>query len=75
MYHRTFPIAPTQQATNGALEIYVGGARAENIPQMLIGLSVLQSASADQVHAAMHFVQTSLGITIAEIEGLLARKA
>ena len=73
MYHHTHAITPTQQAANGAMEIFVGGSRTENIPQMLVGLSVLQSSTEAQVHAAMQFVHTSQGVTIAEMEALLTR--
>jgi hypothetical protein len=38
MYPKLHPIVPSQAATNGALDIFVAGFRAEKIPQMLIGL-------------------------------------
>lgn len=72
MYPRLHPITPSQAATNGALDIFVEGIRAEKIPQMLIGLSVLGSATVAQVHAAMAVVQASRGVTRTEIEAMLA---
>jgi hypothetical protein len=72
MYPKLHPIVPSQAATNGALDIFVAGFRAEKIPQMLIGLSVLGSATAAQVHAAMAVVQASRGVSQAEIAAMLA---
>ena len=73
MYHRLHPIAPTQQATNGALDIFVTGFRQDNVRDMLIGLSVLSSATEAQVHEAMTFVQTSRHISTDEMQSMLAR--
>jgi hypothetical protein len=73
MYHRVYPITPSQEAANGALDIFVEGCRNGNVRQQLIGLSVLQSATAAQVHAAMPFAQTSQGVTAAEIGAMLTR--
>ena len=73
MYDREFPITPTQQATNGALDIFVAGCRQGDIRQQLFGLSVLRSATETQVHAAMPFVQASQHITAAEIAAMLVR--
>lgn len=73
MYHRENPITPTQQATNGALDMFVEGCRKDNVPQMLFGLSVLRNATEAQVHAAMPFVQVSQRVTLAEIETMLTR--
>lgn len=72
MYHPEFPITPTQQAANGALGMFVDGHQGDDIPQMLVGLSVLQSATVDQVHIAMRLVQAGGGATVAEIEAMLA---
>ncbi|MBL9213130.1 MAG: hypothetical protein JNL92_21895 [Opitutaceae bacterium] len=72
MYPKLHPITPSQAATNGALDIFVEGFRLERVPQMLIGLSVLGSATAAQVHAAMTVVQASRGVSRAEIEAMLA---
>jgi hypothetical protein len=73
MYHRDNPITPSQQATNGALDIFVAGCRTEDVRQQLFGLSVLRSATETQVHAAMPFAQTSQQVTHAEIAAMFAR--
>jgi hypothetical protein len=73
MYHREYPITPSQQATNGALDIFVEGCRKDNVRQQLFGLSVLRSATEAQVQAAMPFVQASQKVTQPEIAALLAR--
>jgi hypothetical protein len=73
MYHREYPITPTQHAATGGLDIFVEGCRKNDVRQQLIGLSVVRSATEAQVHAAMPFVQTSQRTTLAEIEALLAR--
>jgi len=57
MNHREYPIMPTQQAINGALDIYVEGRKRDCVPQMLAGFSVLRYATEEQVHTAMPFVQ------------------
>ena len=71
MYHREDPITPSQQATNGALCIFVEGCRKDDVRQQVFGLSVLRSASEAQVHAAMPFVETSQRVTRAEIDAML----
>ena len=73
MYHREYPITPSQQATNGALSIFVEGCQKDNIRQQLFGLAVLSSATEAQVQSAMPFAQTSHGVTLAEIQAMLAR--
>ena len=72
MYHRLHSITPTQQATNGALDIFVEGFRRDHPRQMLMGLSVLSSATEAQVHAAIPFVQASQHVTAEEIQSMLA---
>jgi hypothetical protein len=72
MYPKFHPIVPSQAATNGALDIFVEGFRLEKVPQMLIGLSVLGSATAAQVQPAMKVVQASRGVSQAEIQAMLA---
>jgi hypothetical protein len=72
MYYRTFPIVPTQQAANGAMDLFVDGVRREKLAQALIGLSVLQSATVEQVRAAMLFEQSAGRATVAEIAAMLA---
>jgi hypothetical protein len=74
MYHREYPITPSQQATNGALDIFVEGCRKEDVRQQLFGLSVLSSATEAQIQAAMPFVQTRQQVTEAEIGAWFARK-
>ena len=71
MYHREYPITPSQQAANGALDIFVEGFRKGDVRQMLFGLSVLRSATEVQVHAAMPVVQVSQRVTRAEILAML----
>lgn len=73
MYHREYPITPSQQATNGALSIFVEGCQRQDVRQQLFGLSVLRSATEAQVQAAMPFAQTSHRVTLAEIHAMLAQ--
>ena len=73
MYHREYPTTPSQQATNGALDIFVEGCRKDDVRQQLFGLSVLRSATEAQIHAAMPFVQASQDVTEAEIVLLFLR--
>ena len=73
MYHREYSITPTQQATDGSLDIFVEGYRKDNVPQMLFGLSVLRRATEAQVNAAKSYVQASQHVTLAEIDAMLAR--
>ncbi|HZP61560.1 MAG TPA: hypothetical protein VFB27_14645 [Opitutaceae bacterium] len=73
MYHREHPITPSQQATNGALDIFIEGCSKADVGKQLFGLSVLRSATEAQVHAAMPFVQVSQHVTQAEIMAMFAR--
>jgi hypothetical protein len=73
MYHKEHVITPTQQATNGALDIFVEGCRKNDMRQQLFGLSVLRSATEAQVQAAMAVIQESRQIPVASIEALFAR--
>lgn len=73
MYHREYPITPSQQATNGALGIFVEGCQKDDVRQQLLGLTVLRSATEAQVQAAMPFAQASHRVTLAEIQAMLAR--
>ena len=73
MYPRVFPITPTQQATNGALDIFVEGCRKDHVRQQLFGLSVLRHAKDAEVREAMSFVQATQGVTATEIEAMLTR--
>jgi len=72
MYIRKYPLTPTQQATNGALDLFVDGFRKDNIRQMLVGLTVLSSATELQVHQAMHFVWSSQQVSEAAVMAMLA---
>ncbi|MBL9201629.1 MAG: hypothetical protein JNL39_14055 [Opitutaceae bacterium] len=72
MYHREYPLTPSQAGTNGALDIFVAGHRKGDIRQQLVGLSVLSSATEAQVLAAMAVVQASGRATHAEIQAMLA---
>lgn len=73
MYNRRNPITPTQQATDGAMSIFVEGCQKDDIRQQLFGLSVLQSATEAQVLAAMPFAQASHRVTRAEIQAMFVR--
>lgn len=73
MYHREYPITPSQEAIIGALSIFVEGCGKADLRQQLFGLSVLRSATEAQVHAAMPSVQASQRVTQAEIEAMFAR--
>lgn len=57
---RTEPYAPTAQAVTGALDIYAEGRRERDVLRMLFGLSILRSATAEQVDTAMG-VRTGTG--------------
>jgi hypothetical protein len=73
MNHHEYPIMPTQQAIIGALDIYVEGRKRDCVPQMLAGFSVLRSATEEQVHTAMPFVQASQQLSIVELQDVLAK--
>ena len=73
MYHREYPITPSQQATNGALSIFVEGCQKDDVRQQLFGLSVLRSATEAQVLAAMPSAQATHRVKLAEIHAMLAR--
>lgn len=72
MNHRLHPITPSQQATNGALEIFIEGHRRNRVPQMLFGLSVMSSATEAQVHAAISFVAGRQSVSAAAIQAMLS---
>lgn len=73
MYHREYPISPSQEAINGALCIYVEGGRNDDVRQQLFGLSVLRHATEGQIQVAMPFVQQTQGLSSAAIYQMLAR--
>jgi hypothetical protein len=73
MHHREYSITPSQQATNGALSIFVEGCQKDDVRQQLVGLSVLSSATEEQVLAAMALAQANQRITSSEIHAMLSR--
>lgn len=73
MYHREYPITPTQPAITGALSLFVEGGLRDDARQMLFGLSVLRHGTAEQIEAAMPVVQASQRVSKEEIDGMLAR--
>jgi hypothetical protein len=73
MYHHEYPITPSQDATNGAMSIFVEGCQRDNLRQQLFGLSVLRSATEAQVHAAMPFAQETRQVSLADIQAMLVR--
>lgn len=74
MYHREIPITPSQLAVTGALSIFVGGCLKEDVRQQLFGLSVLSSATAEQVHEAIPAVEVIHGVTRKSILALFVRE-
>jgi len=73
MFHREYPITPSQPAINGALCIYVEGGKKDDARQMLFGLSVLRHATEEQIQAAMPSVQASQHMTKNQIQDMLAK--
>jgi hypothetical protein len=73
MYHREYAITPTQAATNGAMDIFVEGCRKDDARGALFGLSVLRSATAEQLQAAISAVEISRQVPRAEIEAMFLR--
>jgi hypothetical protein len=73
MYHREYPITPSQIAIQGALDIFVEGCRKNDMRQQLFGLSVLGSGSEAQVQAAKSSAVASQRVTSGEIEAMFAR--
>ena len=71
MHHHVYPITPSQRSANGALDIYVEGHRGGHSAQMLVGLSVLASATEPQVRQAVLFVEAQRGIPAGAIETML----
>lgn len=56
MRHTLHAIVPGQSAVNGALDLYVEGHGRDDVKQMLVGLTVLASATAAQIAAAVPVV-------------------
>jgi hypothetical protein len=65
-------ITPGQPATEGALDIYVEAQRTGHVGNMLIGLSVLSSATVAQIDLAIPVVAARHQVSPAAIAGLLA---
>jgi hypothetical protein len=63
-------ISPTQQATNGALDIFVVGHQMGLVSQMLFGLEVLVSATESQVQTAIRFVHAMRRLPVVEIQAM-----
>jgi hypothetical protein len=51
MYRRPHATTPSQLAINGALDLFVEGGTRNNPKQMLVGLTVLQDGTAEQLAA------------------------
>lgn len=73
MYHRESPITPSQQATNGALEIFVAACDANDVRRQLFGLAVLRDATEPQLDVAMAVVGARRQMSRAGLEALFAR--
>lgn len=72
MNPRAISITPTQQAVNGAMDIFVEGHGKDDARQMLFGLSVMSDSTEAQLKEAMRFVQARGRKTIEAIEAILA---
>ncbi len=70
MIRRVHPITPSQAATNGAMDLFVDGHQRQRVPQMLIGLTVLASATEAQVQTAMRMVHAHRRLTLPAIEAM-----
>ncbi|HYP16431.1 MAG TPA: hypothetical protein VEQ65_04400 [Opitutus sp.] len=73
MHHREYVIEPSQQATTGALDLFVEACRTGNLRQQLFALSVLGSATESQLDLAMPSVQATQQVTRADIAAMLTR--
>ncbi len=63
---------PSQQAINGALDLYVDGGKKDDVQQMLVGLAVLRHATETQIHAAVTVVRENRKLAEGEIQRMLA---
>lgn len=52
-YRRAAPFAPSPQAMAGALAIYQEGERHDDVRRMLFGLSILRSATEEQLETLL----------------------
>lgn len=66
----TAPFAPSSAAVAGALEIYLEGRLRDDVLRMLFGLSVLRSATTEQVDAAL----TAADVAITEVPGSMGAR-
>lgn len=60
----TAPFVPSVAAIAGALDIYLDGRRHGDVLRMLFGLSVLRSAGADQMDAALTARNVTIGADV-----------
>ncbi|PAW63158.1 MAG: hypothetical protein B9S34_14800 [Opitutia bacterium Tous-C1TDCM] len=72
MRHKLHSITPGQAAVNGALDIFVEGHGRSDVKQMLVGLTVLASATADQISAAVPIVAAARRLGPAAVTAMLA---
>lgn len=73
MYRLEHAIAPSQAAADGALDIFVEGCGKDDVRQMLVGLSVLRSATAGQVDTAIARLELRRHLPPGAVAALLAR--
>ncbi len=64
--------ALTQEAANGALDIFVDGHLHGMLSKQIFGLTVLRDATATQVDTAMISAESEHHLTRAEIEAMIA---
>ncbi len=72
MRYTVHPIAPGQAAVNGALDIYIEARGRYDVKQMLVGLTVLASATAAQIAAAVPVVATARQLGPDAVAAMLA---
>ncbi|MEO5960517.1 MAG: hypothetical protein ABIZ49_05965 [Opitutaceae bacterium] len=72
-YHGEHLIAPSQQAANGALDIFVEGCRKNDPGPQIFGLSALGCSTQAQIQIAIPLVAANQHVTRAEIEAMFAR--
>ncbi len=72
MRHKLHSITPGQSAVNGALDIFVEGHGRSDVKQMLVGLTVLASATADQIASAVPIVAAARRLGPEAVTAMLA---
>jgi hypothetical protein len=72
MRYTVHPIAPGQAAVAGALDIYVEARGRDDVKQMLVGLTVLASATAAQIAAAVPVVAAARQLGPDAVAAMLA---